>query len=182
MILRRGWERRDPRARVTIQLLAATAGLTLIGYALAAVVGIDVFTQRYLTVLVPVAAGLGAAVVVAFDQRLATFVAAAALVVLGLVGVATRFDGEWEPNLAPIRAVAAAMHPRTVLTNTPVVIYYLSSFRPVFDRPYNIGPGRSATCSRPCLAIDDTRVSGGTPRPMTGIQHLIVPYLLTLEP
>lgn len=181
VVLRRGWDHRDPRARVTIQMLGATAALTLIGYALAAVVGIDVFTQRYLTILVPVGAGLGAAVVVAFDQRAVTLAAAAALVVLGLVGVATRFDGEWEPNLAPIRAAAVAMHPRTVLTNTPVVLYYLSSFRPLFDRPYNIGPGRSATCPRPCLAIDDARVSGGTPRPMTGIQHLIVPYLLTLE-
>ena len=180
-VLRRGWDQRAPRVRVTIRLLAATCVLTLVGYALAAVVGVDVFTQRYLTILVPLGAGLGAAVVVAFDHRWATMTVAALLVGLGLVGIAHRFDGQWEPDLAPVRAAATTIHPQTVLTNTPVVLYYLPSFKPVFDRPYNLGPGFAQTCPRPCLVIDDTRVHGGTPRPVTGKQSLIGPYLLTLE-
>lgn len=182
VVLRRGWEQREPRARLTIQLLAGTAVLTIVGYALVALVGIDVFTERYLTILVPLGAALGAAAPLALDKRTVTIAAAVLLIGLGLIEAARRYRGEWEPNLAPVRAAAATIHPKTVLTNTPVVLYYLPSFAPVLDRPYNIGPGRARTCARPCLVIDDTRVPGGTARPTApGTQSLIGPYLLTFE-
>lgn len=168
IVLRRGWKDRDPRARRTIVLIVATAGLTLIGYALSSVVGVDVFSQRYLTILVPVGAGLGAVAVVSVNRRYVLAVATVLLVGLGLAGFARRIGGQWQPNLAPVRLAAIAMHPQSVLTNTPLVLYYLPRLGPVFDRPYNLGPDRGQTCARPCLVIDDTRVPGGTPRPTAG--------------
>ncbi len=180
-ILRRGWGDRDPRATRTIVLLAATALLTLVGYALAAVVGIDVFSQRYLTILVPLGAALGAAAVASVQNRWILPAATVCLVGLGLGNFARRLGGQWEPSLAPVRLAASGLRPRTVLTNTPIVLYYLQSFRPVFDRPSNLGPGRARTCARPCLVIDDVRVHGGTPRRITGTQSAIGPFVLTYE-
>jgi hypothetical protein len=181
VVLRRSWAERDPRARRLTQLLAATAVLTLAGHALAGVVGIDVFTQRYLTILVPLAAGLAAAALASFNDRRLVTLATVLLVGLGLAGVVRRFDGQWQPDLRPVGLAASSMHPRTALTNTPLVLYYMPSLHPVFDRPYNIGPGRAQTCARPCVIIDDTRVPGGTGRRATGAQTMIGPFLLTLE-
>jgi predicted membrane-bound mannosyltransferase len=178
VLLRRGWPALDDRARRTIRLLAATAVLTLVGYALAAAVGIEIFTQRYLTILIPFAAALAAAALVALPWRWLVPAAAVALVAVGVGNFARRLGHEWQPDLAPVRAVATDLRPRTVLTNTPVVLYYLPSFRPKFDRPYNLGRGGVRDCVRPCLVIDDTRVHGGTARGAKGEARSIGPYLL----
>jgi hypothetical protein len=73
------------------------------------------------------------------------------------------------------------MHPRTVLTNTPLVLYYLRPLRPALDRPYNLGAGAAATCARPCLVVDDSRVPGGKRRPVFGAVSVIAPFVLMLE-
>jgi uncharacterized membrane protein len=181
-LLARRWAAHDERWRRTIRLLAATALMTVIGYALAAIVGVDVFTQRYITIEIPVVAALGAAAVAEIPWRRAVPVAVACLLALGVVDFAKRLGGEYEPSLGAERQEAISVHARTVLTNTPVVIYYLRSFHPDFDRPSNLGPGRAATCARPCLAVDDTRVHAGTLRPITGTPFYIGPFRLTLEP
>jgi 4-amino-4-deoxy-L-arabinose transferase-like glycosyltransferase len=180
-LLAHGWAAHDERWRQTIRLLAATALMTVIGYALAAIVGVDVFTQRYITIEVPVVAALGAAAVAEIPWRWAVPVAVGCLFALGVGDFVKRLGGEYEPSLAPVRQAAISLHARTVLTNTPVVIYYLHSFHPDFDRQSNLGPGRAATCARPCLAIDDTRVHAGTLRPITGTPFYIGPFRLTLE-
>ena len=181
-VLRRGWHQRDPRFRRTVQLLAITAVLTLIGYALAAPVGVHVFTQRYLTFLVPLAAALAGAVLASISRRWVVPVVAVLLVGLGVGNFARRLGGQWEPALEPVRQIAEREHLRTVLTNTPVVLYYLAAWRPIFYRPYNLGPGLAATCARPCLVVDDTRVPGGEPRQASGTNTVVGPYLLTYQP
>jgi hypothetical protein len=137
--------------------------------------------MAYLTILVPLGAGLGAAAATATRIRWAVPLAAVMLILVGLGNLARRVGGERQPSLTPVRLEAETLHPRTVLTNTPVVLYYLRSFSPVFDRPYNLGLGRARTCNRPCLIVDDTRVHGGTPRSVTGTTSMIGPYLLIDE-
>jgi uncharacterized membrane protein len=181
-ILRRGWSQRDPRFRRAVRLLAVTALLTLIGYALAAPLGVHVFTQRYLTFLVPLAAGLAGAVLVSVQWRWAVPGAAVLLAALGVGNLVRRLGAQYEPDLTPISQIAERDHARTVLTNTPVVLYYLVSLRPIFDRPYNLGPGLASTCARPCLVVDDTRVPGGEPRRAPGTNSTVGPYLLTYQP
>jgi hypothetical protein len=181
LALRRTWAARDARGRGALRILGATALLTPIGYALAALVGVHVFTQRYITIEVPLVAALAAAALSSVKQRALLPAAVVCLAALGFIGVGRRLGGEWEPNLAPMRLAAERDHARTVLTNTPVVLYYLASFRPLFDRPSNLGPGRSGDCLRPCLAVDDTRIHAGTPRPMPGERSQIKPYVLTLK-
>jgi hypothetical protein len=181
VVLRRHWNRYDVAGQRTIQLLAATGLLAVVGSAAVALIGIHVFSQRYLTVLVPLAAALAAASFLAVSTARLTAIAAVALVAIGVGNVVRRFRGQWQPSLAPVGLAADSIHPRTVLTNTPVVLYYLRSFAPVMDRPYNIGPGRTTTCARPCLVIDDTRVPGGTPRHAVGTKAEIGSFLLTVE-
>jgi len=180
-VARRRWEMIGASRAPAILLLTITAAVTLIGYAAAAAVGIDVFTQRYLTILVALAAPPALAVIAELGWRPALAVVAIALVGLGCVEIAKRNQAQYEPSFAPVAAAAAAVSPRSVLTNTPIVLYYLRGRHPRFDRPYNLGAGLGATCQRPCLIIDDTRVHGGTPRPPTGTPTLIGPYSLTLE-
>jgi hypothetical protein len=180
-LLHRGWAAHDERWRRTVVLLAATAALTVVGHALAAPLGIDVFTPRYLTVEIAVVAALAVAALDELRWRRVVPAAAACLLVLGVVDFAKRLGGEYQPSLAPVRAAAVRLHARSVLTDTPVVLYYLSGFHPVLDRPYNLGAGAADTCARPCLAVDDTRIITGTPRPITGTPFYIEPFRLTLE-
>src|SRR5205085_2133486 len=135
LVLRGGRFAADPRRRRAIVLIAATTALTLIGHALAPLVGVDVFTQRYMTILIPLAAALGAAAILATGSR--TLFAGACVLLLagGVVEAVRRYHGEYEPDITPVRQAAAADHPRTVLTNTPIVLFYLRSFRAQFDRP-----------------------------------------------
>lgn len=180
-ILARRRPRDDPRRRATVALLALTGGLTLVGHAVAGPLGIQVFSQRYMTILVPVAAALASAAVLAAPARWPAGLALAVLLGLGAAAFVRRTGAQFEPDFAPVRAAVLADRPRTVLTNTPIVSYYLRDLSPVFDRPSNLGPGRATTCPRPCLVVDDTRVYGGTPRAVSGAQRAIGPYVLTLE-
>ncbi len=179
-VLRRRWPGLRPPARGAIVLLSLTVVLTVAGHALAALFGIDVFSQRYTTILVPLVAVLGAAVIIGLGSRRLTAVCAVLLAGLGIVEIARRGGAQYEPPFAPVRAAAIALHPRTVLTNTPTVLFYLRSLHPVFDRPSNYGPGLAATCARPCLIIDDSRAHGGPPRHVAGATRMIGPYVLTL--
>lgn len=171
----------DDRFRYAVRLLAVTGALTLAGHALAAVVGVDVFTQRYMTILIPIGATLAAAALVATHSRPLLIGAAAVLVAVGVGGFVRRLGAQYEPDFKPVAAAASAAHPRTVLTNTPIVLFYLRSLHPVLDRPADLGPGLASSCARPCLIIDDTRVRGGRLRRVRGARTSIRPFILTVE-
>ncbi len=171
----------DDRFRYAVRLLAVTGLLTLAGHALAAVVGVDVFTQRYMTILIPVGAALAAAALVATRGRPLLIGAAVVLVAVGVGGFVRRLGAQFEPDFQPVARAAYAAHPRTVLTNTPIVLFYLRSLHPRLDRPSNLGAGLAASCGRPCLIIDDTRVRGGRRRRVRGARTSIRPFILTVE-
>jgi hypothetical protein len=173
LVLRRAATRMSAAARSAITLVAGTAALTLLGHLIAGIVGFNLFNQRYLTILIPLVATLGAAAVVSFPHRVAPVAAAVLLIALGVVGIVRRAGHEYQPDLAPVRAAAVALHPRTILTDTPVVLYYMRPLHPVLDRPFDLGPGRAATCARPCLIIDDLRTNTGTPRKLPSPPALI---------
>ena len=70
--------------------------------------GIDVFSQRYMTILVPVGAALGAAALLAAPVRWPALVAVLVLVALGAVSLVRRTGAQFEPDFAPVRAAALA--------------------------------------------------------------------------
>ncbi len=183
VLLRRGWGRRALPQREAIRLLGAVLVLTPIGYALAALAGVDVFTQRYITILVPVVAGLAGAALSELGVR-AVAVTALGLAALGAGNFARRLGAEFQPSLVPVRAAVVEAHPRTVLTNSPLVVYYLRPLRVTFDRPVDLGPGLQASCARPCVAVDDlVGIFGGPSRLMAGTRRVFAGrYRVTIEP
>jgi hypothetical protein len=183
VLLRRAIRARGEQWRYAILLIAGTAVLTLVGHAIAPAVGIQLFTARYLTILIPLAVVLAVAAVISAGRGWLVAAATLALVAAGAVDFGLRYHHQWEPNLRPVRLAALAMHPRTVLTDNPDVVYYLRSLHPVLDRPFNLGPGEAGSCARPCLVIDDLTSQFGTPRPpVAGTRSTVGPFSLTLEP
>ena len=181
--LRRTAAARDRRWRYAIALIAGTGVLTLIGHAIAPVTGVQLFTSRYLTIIIPLAVALVAAVVVSLGARRPIVMAGLVLVVVGAVNLKLRYHHQWEPDLRPVRLAALAMHPKTVLTDNPDVIYYLRPLHAELDRPFNLGAGRAASCPRPCLIVDDATSAFGTPRaPVAGPRTTVGSFVLTLEP
>jgi 4-amino-4-deoxy-L-arabinose transferase-like glycosyltransferase len=147
-----------------LTLLGGTlAGATLVSL-LVALVGPDVFAPRYLTALIPLAAGLLAGGVAALPWRPAVPAAAGALVLLGLAVIAQRTGRELEPDYP---RVAAAPRPARTLTNSAVVLYYLDLPPRSLDRPFGLGPGRERRARPPYAVVDDTAVAGGA-RPGPG--------------
>jgi Dolichyl-phosphate-mannose-protein mannosyltransferase len=181
IVLLHGWPQRDPRGCQTLQVLSGTAALSVVGYALAGVIGIHVFSQRYLTILVVLISPVFFAALIDLNRTALVAAAVVALTGLGVVNAWRRTGSEYEPSFAPVRAAAVAAHPQTILTNTPIVLYYLQAAHPVLDRPYNLGPGRTSSCRRPCVVIDDMRVPGGTPRSLTWSSQSIGPFVLRRE-
>jgi hypothetical protein len=163
--------------------VVGTLALSLIGYALLAPFGIQIFNQRYMTVFVALVAILAACSLVGAGGRRRPLIAAAftALAALGVGNAVRRAGGQFQPDLAPVRAAAVALHPAMVLTNTPTVLYYLRSLHPILDRPSNLGPGDTAHCRLPCLAIDYTPDESGPPRRMAGARRVIGDFVLTFE-
>ncbi len=149
-------------------LLAGTTGaLVLIGHALVTVFGVEIFNQRYLTVLIPLGATLIAAAVSQLRVQWPWIAAMAGTAVVAVAVFAQRYQRQYEPDLAPVRAAAAGTHPRTVLTNSAVVAYYLRGLHPVLDRPFGLDPGLERSCTAPCVIVDDSRIAGGV-RPGPG--------------
>jgi len=182
LILRRTHAARGRRWRYSILLIAGTAGLTLIGHAIAPAVGVQLFTERYLTIMIPLALALAAAALVSPGKRWPILATSLVLLAAGAVDFALRYHHQWEPDLRPVRLAALAMHPRTVLTDNPDVVYYLGSLHPQLDRPFNLGRGRAGSCARPCLIIDSTTTNFGALRHVAGARTVIGSFVLTLEP
>ena len=76
---------------------------------------------------------------------------------LGIGNLIKRWGREFEPSLAPGPGRRSPpLHPRTVLTDTPVVAL-LPAFAAPAARPavQHRRPGRAADCARPCVIVDD---------------------------
>jgi hypothetical protein len=131
--------------------------------------------------MIPLAAALLAAAIVSHGRRGAVLAASLALLAAGVVDLGLRYHHQWEPDLRPVRVAALALHPKTVLTDNPDVVYYLGSLHPQLDRPFNLGRGRAGSCARPCLIIDSTTTAFGKLRRVMGVRQVIGSFVLTLE-
>ena len=171
--------RARPRRSAALWILGGTLAGGVVLHGLVALVGPDVFAQRYLlSALVPAAALLGGAVALV-PWRPAVPLAAAALAVLAVTVLVQRTGRELEPDPAAVRAAVARGGERTVLTNSAVQAFYLRDRRVVLDRPFGLGRGRGAACGERCTVVDDKRVAGGArsgPGTRTAIGPIVVRY------
>ena len=78
LVLRRSGHGVSPSGERTLKVIRTIVVLVLIGHALAGIVGIQIFNQRYFTILIPLIATLGAAALVAIEIRWLTAAAAVA--------------------------------------------------------------------------------------------------------
>ncbi len=164
--------RRPERPRIAFWLTIGVAAGTFAGHWVIAAAGADgVFDPRYLSIATPL---LVIAVAGALDALPWRPLVPAALTAIALVAVATavvRAGREPYPDMAPVRAAAAAERPRTLLTNTALVGYYLRDLHPEVDRAFGLaGGGRdcSTGCPRPVVIVDDTASTAGGARPGPG--------------
>jgi hypothetical protein len=166
-------------------LLGGTAVGTLALHALIAPFGPDIFAQRYLTSLIPLAAALIAGAVVLVPWRWAVPAATATLLALGAAVFVQRHDRELEPDMAPVAALIRERGRPTVITNSARIYYYLRDLDPRLDRPLGFGLNLEAACGRRCpvaLAIvDDERVPAGV-RPGPGETHVFGPVHVRVRP
>lgn len=151
------------RSRVAGWLLGGTLAATVVAHAVASLAGAGVFERRYLSLVMPLGAGLLASAVASLPWRRAVPVAALVLVLAGVGVTATRLGREREPDYAAVISAVEATGGRTVLTNSPVVVYYLRAAR--LDRPFNLGSGDEQAARRPYAVVDDARVGYARPGP-----------------
>lgn len=172
----------DPR-REALLLFAAVPAAALALHALVAIVGPDIFNQRYLTGLVPMAAVLLSAGAAAVPRRVAMPMVAVAAVGLGCAVVGQRTGRELEPDYRSAAAAVRQAGARSVLTNSAAVAYYLRDLPVRVDRPFGSGRGREARCPSECAlpyaVVDDSR-SGTGARPGPGPVEAVGPLVVRL--
>ena len=169
----------DERRAIAVWLLAVFPAAAVVLHAVVSVPGPEIFDSRYLVPLIPFACLLLAAAVDSLAWRWATPAAAAVLLALGVAVFAQRHDRELHPDVLPAGEVARAAGAGTVLTNSPVVAFYLRDLDPRLDRPFGLGNDEPACagCPRPLAIVEDARLPGGVrsgPGPPTALGPIVV--------
>jgi hypothetical protein len=135
-------------------------------HAAASIPGPEIFDSRYLVGLIPFACALLACGVDALPWRWAMPAAAAGLLVLAVAVFVQRYDRELHPDVAPAVALVDSSGAGTVLTNSPVVAFYLrdSGAEVRLDRPFGLGNDEPACaaggCAKPIVVVEDSRLPG----------------------
>jgi hypothetical protein len=116
----------DLQRQIAVWLLVIAPAAAVVLHALASIPGPEIFDSRYLVGLIPFACALLAAGIDALPWRWAMPAAAACLLALAVAVFVQRYDRELHPDVAPAAELVAASGAGTVLTNSPVVGYYLT--------------------------------------------------------
>jgi 4-amino-4-deoxy-L-arabinose transferase-like glycosyltransferase len=160
--------RLDRRRRdIAFWLLVVAPAIAVALHAAVSIPGPEIFDSRYLVALIPFACALLAAGVAALPWRWAVPAAAVALVALAVAVFVQRHDRELQPDMAPVAERVRDSGARTVLTNSPVIAYYLRDADAAvrLDRPFGLGndePSCAARgCPRPLAIVEDARLPGG---------------------
>jgi 4-amino-4-deoxy-L-arabinose transferase-like glycosyltransferase len=157
----------DGQRDIAFWLLVVAPATAVVLHAVASIPGPEIFDSRYLVGLLPFACALLACAIDALPWRWAMPAAAACLLALAVAVFVQRHDRALQPDVTPAAELVAASGVRTVLTNSPVVAYYLrdSDAEVLLDRPFGLGndePGCVApSCPHPLAVVEDGRLPGG---------------------
>jgi hypothetical protein len=160
-------ERLDDGQRcIAVWLLVVAPAAAVVLHGVASIPGPEIFDSRYLVGLIPFACALLACGIDALPWRWAMPTAAACLLAVGVAVFVQRHDREVHPDMEPAVALVDSSDARTVLTNSPVVAYYLrdTSADVRLDRPFGLGNDETACaehCRRPVVVVEDSRLPGG---------------------
>jgi hypothetical protein len=172
--------------RRLLWLAGGVSGGTLLAHAAAAQAGPGVFERRYLSVLVPLVIGLLAAAVSSMRVGLLVRLTTAALLLVGVGVVVKRAAGDGEPDYQAVASAAARLRVGRVLTNSPVVEYYLRNSETVaLDRPFGLGPGLVGRTRPPFAVVDDSQVGAGArpaPGALTAVGRITIRLVASAAP
>jgi hypothetical protein len=199
----------DEQRRIAFWLLVVAPAVAVVLHAVASIPGPEIFDSRYLVGLIPFACALLAAGVDALPWRWAMPAATVCLLALAVAVFVQRYDRELQPDVAPVVAAVEAAGARSVLTNSPVVAYYLldgASPGPGttahtsraaglgvtatgagvrLDRPFGLGNEEPAcappSCPRPLAIVEDQRLPGGV-RAGPGVATPYGPIIVRIVP
>ncbi len=163
LVLVLGWacvRLRRAASREAFWLLAGVLVAVLGLYLVVTAVDTDIFRERYMTTVIPLASAVLAGAIASLRWRMAVPAAATALAVLGVAIVAVRAGREYEPDSPAAVAIAAEHGEHTILTNSAVVAFYGRRLNVILDRPFGLGHGIEASCAPRCAVIDDQRFGG----------------------
>ena len=147
-------------SREAFWLLAGVMIAVLCLYLVVTAVDTDIFRERYMTTVIPLAAAVLAGAIAGLPWRAAVPVAGAVLAVLGVAIVVVRAGREYEPDSPRAVAIAGTHGERTILTNSAVIAFYGRRLNVILDRPFGLGRGIEASCAPRCAVIDDQRFGG----------------------
>ncbi len=157
----------DSQRDVAFWLLVVAPATAVVLHAIASIPGPEIFDSRYLVGLIPFACALLACGIDALPWRWAMPAAAAGLLVLAVAVFVQRYDREIHPDVAPAVALVDSTGTQTVLTNSPVIAYYLrdSDADVRLDRPFGLGNDEPTCavggCPGPIVVVEDSRLPGG---------------------
>jgi len=156
----------DGQRDIAFWLLVVAPAAAVVLHAAASIPGPEIFDSRYLVGLIPFACALLACAIDALPWRGAMRAAAACLLIVAAAVFVERHDREIHPDLGPAAALVDSSGARTVLTNSPVVAYYLrdAGADVRLDRPFGLGNDEVACaerCPRPLAVVEDSRLPGG---------------------
>ena len=154
----------DEQREVAVWLLVVAPAAAVALHAAVSIPGPEIFDSRYLVGLIPFACALLAAGVDALPWRWAMPALTAGLLALAVAVFAQRYDRELQPDVTPAGEQLRSAGARTILTNSPVVAYYLRDLDPRLDRPFGLGNDEArcgAGCPRPLAVVEDARLPGG---------------------
>jgi hypothetical protein len=176
----------DLQREIAFWLLVVAPAVAIVLHAAVSIPGPEIFDSRYLVGLIPFACALLATGIDALPWRWAMPAAAACLVAVAVAVVVQRHDRELQPDFPAAAALVEAAGVRTVLTNSPVVSYYLRDSADVrLDRPFGLGNDEPncvpPACPHPLAVVEDSRLPGsyragpGSPTPLLPLVVRIVP-------
>jgi mannosyltransferase len=141
----------------------------------------DIFRERYMTTIIPLAVAVLAGAVATLRWRAAAPIVGGLLAVLGAAVVIVRAGRQYEPDAPQAVALVQSRGYTTILTNSPEISFYGRRLHVVLDRPFGVGNGRpQQACSTRCVVVDDARFGGV--RPGTGPTTAIGPIVIRFPP
>jgi hypothetical protein len=177
----------DGQRDISFWLFVVAPSAAVVLHAVASIPGPEIFDSRYLVGLIPFACALLACAIDALPWRWSMPAAAACLLALAVAVFVQRHDRALQPDVAPAAELVASSGVRTVLTNSPVVSYYLrdSGAEVRLDRPFGLGNDEPAcvapSCLHPLAVVEDGRLPGGV-RAGPGTQTPFGPIVVRVVP
>ncbi len=158
------WRYGPTGARTLVRGAALITCSVVTGTVIVSLIGPDLFNERYLTTLIPLAAAVLGTAAAVQPWRWLRVGAVVAIGATALAVIVQRHGRELEPDPSPLVQAVAAAAPAEVRTNTALVAWHLRHLEGtsvVLDRPFGLARDLSGCATPECFVVEDSRSPGG---------------------